>query len=47
MGLRHTKRDENNATSFHSHPCSFLFVFPVSVAIFVGVPHGPLAHQEE
>ncbi len=40
MGLRHTKRDENNATIFHSYPCSFLSVFPLSVAIFVGVPMG-------
>ncbi len=39
MGLRRTKMDENDATSFHSHPCSFLSVFPLSVPIFVGVPH--------
>ena len=36
MGLRRTKRNENNATIFHSYPCSFLSVFPLSVAIFVG-----------
>ena len=36
MGLRRTKMNENDATSFHSYPCSFLSVFPQSVAIFVG-----------
>ncbi len=46
MGLWRTKMDENDATSFHSHPCSFLSVFPPSVAIFSGVPHVHLAHQE-
>jgi hypothetical protein len=34
-----TNGNENNATSFHSYsyPCSFLSVFPPSVAIFSGV----------
>ena len=27
MGLRRTKRNENNATIFHSYPCSFPSVF--------------------
>ena len=47
MGLRRTKMNENNATIFHSYPCSFPSVFPPSVAIFTGVPHGPAAHQNE
>ena len=47
MDLRHTKMNENNATIFHPHPCFFLSMFPLSVAIFVGVPHGPTAHQDE
>ncbi len=41
MGLRRTKMDENNATIFHSYPCFFLSVFPLSVAIFTGVPTVP------
>ena len=36
MDGTHTKMNENNATIFHPHPCSFLSVFPPSVAIFVG-----------
>ncbi len=36
MSLRHTKMNENNATIFHSYPCFFLSVFPLSVAIFSG-----------
>ena len=47
MGQRRTKMNENDATTFHFYPCSFLSVFPLSVAIFVGVPHGPTAHQDE
>jgi hypothetical protein len=50
-----TKMNENLSTDFRrltqivfiSYPCSFLSVFPSSVAIFVGVPHGPAAHQNE
>ena len=37
MGLRRTKMNENDATIFHSYPCSFLSVFPLLVAIFAGV----------
>ncbi len=46
MSLRHTKMNENNATIFHSYPCFFLSVFPLSVAIFSGVPHDGGAHQD-
>ncbi len=45
MGTSFTKMNENNATIFHSYPCFFLSVFPLSVAIFAGVPHEPTAHQ--
>ncbi len=34
MDGTHTKLDENDATIFHSHPCSFLSMFPLSVAVF-------------
>ena len=27
MGLRRTKMNENDATTFHSYPCFFLSVF--------------------
>jgi len=46
MGLGCTKMNENDVTTFHSYLCSFLSVFPLSVAIFAGVPHGPAAHQD-
>ena len=46
MDFGRTKMDENNATIFHSYPCFFLSVFSPSMAIFSGVPHEPLAHQE-
>ncbi len=36
MSLQRTKMDENNTTIFHSYPCFFLSVFPLSVAIFTG-----------
>ncbi len=36
MGLGRTKMNENGTTIFHSYPCSFLSVFPLSVAIFSG-----------
>ncbi len=36
MSGTHTKMNENNATIFHSHPCFFLSVFLLSVAIFAG-----------
>ncbi len=42
MSLQRTKMDENNTTIFHPHPCFFLSVFPLSVAIFTGVSHEQL-----
>ncbi len=36
MDGTHTKLDENDATIFHSHPCSFLSMLPLSVAVFRG-----------
>ncbi len=44
MSLRHTKMNENNATIFHSYPCFFLSVFPLSVAIFSGEKHVPRSY---
>ncbi len=47
MDGTHTKRNENNATIFHPHPCFFQAVFPLSVAISAGVSHERGAHQVE
>jgi len=49
MGLRRTKRNEYLSTDDTDSHRYFFSAFSASLrfVIFVGVPHGPTAHQEE